>query len=83
MTNPAYNPSLREEPRSQKAPLIPLEHDSSILSWLESTGRLLARDSSEFDYLDDEDPEISNLMTGEDGDAFDDDDDDDVLELEE
>lgn len=75
-----YNPSLREEPRSQRAAVIPLKQESSILDWLENTGRLLARDSNDFDYLDDEE-EIADLMAGDDG-SFEIDDDDDELDLE-
>lgn len=76
-----YNPSLREEPRHQRAAVIPLKQESSILDWLESSGRLLARDNAEFDYLDDEE-EIADLM-GSDDNSFEIDDDDDDLDLEE
>ncbi len=76
-----YNPSLREEPRNNRASVLPQKQNSSILDWLESSGRLLARESSDFDYGDDEE-EINALMAGEDN-SFDiDDDDDDELELE-
>jgi hypothetical protein len=75
-----YNPSLREEPREQRAGVIPARQDSSILDWLENTGRLRARDQSEQDYGDDEE-EISELMGNDD--SFDLDDDDDDLDLEE
>lgn len=74
-----YNPSLREEPRDQRATVIPLKQETSILDWLESSGRLLARDSNDYDYLDDEE-EISELMGGDDS-SFDLDDDDDDLDL--
>lgn len=77
----SYNPSLREEARNQKAPVISQRQDTSLLDWLESSGRMLARENSDFDYLDDEE-EISELMAGDGG--YDDaDDDDDELELEE
>jgi Protein of unknown function (DUF3134) len=75
------NPALHEYPRNQPAPVIPPQRDASILDWLEGTGRLLARDTSEFDYRDDEE-EINELMAGEDN-SFDIDDDDDEIELEE
>jgi hypothetical protein len=75
-----HNPSLREEPRNKPAAVIPLQRDASILTWLEGTGRLLSRDSSDFDYLDQEE-EITALMSGDDG-GFDDLDDDDDLDLE-
>lgn len=74
-----YNPSLREEPRNQRATVLPQKRDSSILDWLESSGRLLARDSSDFDYLDEEE-EINELMAGDDN-SFDLDEDDDDLDL--
>ena len=70
-----YNPSLRQEARTQRAAIIPMQQESSILDWLESSGRLLARDNADFDYLDDEE-EINELMEN-DGGAFDTDDDDD------
>ncbi|MCU0551112.1 MAG: DUF3134 domain-containing protein [Leptolyngbya sp. Prado105] len=76
-----YNPSLRQEPRTQRAAVIPMQHESSILDWLESSGRLLARDNADFDYLDDEE-EINELMDGESGNAFETDDDDEDLDLE-
>ncbi len=70
------NPSLREQPLDQPAAVIPLKHESSILDWLESTGRLLARDEVHLEagYLDEADEEISDLM-GSDDVGFDDDDD--------
>jgi hypothetical protein len=58
-----YNPSLRQEHKNQRAALIPMQQESSILDWLESSGRLLARDNADFDYLDDEE-EINELMDG-------------------
>ncbi|GAP95831.1 hypothetical protein NIES2104_23570 [Leptolyngbya sp. NIES-2104] len=57
-----------------------MQQESSILDWLESSGRLLARDNADFDYLDDEE-EINELMEN-DGGTFDTDDDDDDLGLE-
>lgn len=75
-----YNPSLRQESRNQRAAVIPMQQESSILDWLETSGRLLARDNADFDYLDDEE-EINELMEN-DGGAFDtDDDDDDIGDL--
>ena len=75
-----YNPSLREEPIDQPAAVIPIKHETSILDWLESSGRLLARDDQEADsYLDDEE-EIDQLM-GSDEMVYDlDDDDDDIAD---
>ncbi len=74
------NPALHEVPRSQPAPVIPQSQDASILNWLESTGRLLSRDGSEYDYRDDE-AEINELMAGDDNSFELDDDDDDALDL--
>ncbi len=77
MTN---NPSLRQESRDQRAAIIPVQQESSILDWLESSGRLLAREGGDLDYLDDEE-EINELMAGDDN-SFDlDDDDDSDLDL--
>jgi hypothetical protein len=78
-----HNPALREEPRDRPAAPIPLQRDASILDWLESTGRLLARDSGESDYPEDEGEELNDLMAGDEGTYdLDDDDDDDMLDLE-
>lgn len=72
------NPALHEQPRNQNAPVIPIQRDASILDWLEGTGRLLAREVSDFDYGEEE--EINELMAGDDS-SFDLDDDDDSLDL--
>jgi hypothetical protein len=76
----SYNPSLHEEPRNKRASVSAKRQAVSILDWLEASGRLLARDNSDFDYGDDEE-EINELMAGEDN-SFDLDDDDDDLDLE-
>ncbi|MGI0491941.1 DUF3134 domain-containing protein [Alkalinema pantanalense CENA528] len=77
-----YNPSLRQEPRDKPASVIPIQQESSILDWLEHTGRLRARQKGDYDYVDDEE-EINDLM-GSDDESFDDlDDDDDLGDLEE
>jgi hypothetical protein len=68
------NPSLREEPREQLADVIPVKQETSLLDWLETNDRLLARESTEDAFIDDEE-EISELM-GVDDSSFDDDDDD-------
>ena len=69
------NKALIEYPREQNAPVIPRDKDSSILGWLEGTGRLIQRDTQEPNTIGDEE-EIAALMAGEDQ-NFDDDDDDD------
>lgn len=73
------NPALHEHARSKPANVIPLQRDASILDWLESTGRLLARDPQESDFKDEE-AEINELMAGDDA-SYDTDDDDDDEEL--
>jgi hypothetical protein len=75
-----YNPSLREEPLDKKPTAAVMGPHTSILDWLESTGRLLARDASERDLLadDEEIEEINELIIGDDNDDFDDDDDADL-----
>lgn len=55
------NPSLREEPRYQPARVIPVAQESSLLNWLEASGRLSARETAEDEYPTDE-PDISALM---------------------
>jgi hypothetical protein len=72
-----YNPSLREQPRDHQAEVIPLNQHTSLLNWLESEGRLLARESQDETLLKGEE-EISELMDVDDTSY--DDDDDDVLE---
>jgi Protein of unknown function (DUF3134) len=72
------NSPLREEPRNQRAAVIPLKQESSLLDWLQSNGRIIARDVHEPDFSDDEE-EIADLMGVEDGIAdYDLDDDDDI-----
>ncbi len=61
----ANNPSLRSAPQSQPAQVIPSRQGSSILEWLEASGRLRARDGQEVDYADDQE-EIAELMGTED-----------------
>lgn len=73
-----HNPSLREEPRYKPAPTISTRQQVSILDWLNSTGRLIARESDSFDYEDNVE-ELQELMVGDDG-AYDDDDDDAALD---
>lgn len=66
MTSPFYNPSLRQVPRSAKAPILKSSGDSSMLSWLEEIGRLRPRDAVD-NLLDEPDSEeISDLMGGDD-----------------
>lgn len=77
------NSPLREVPRNQRASVIPLKQESSLLDWLQSSGRLIARDVHEPDFSDDEE-EIESLMGVEDGIAdYDFDDDDEIVPDEE
>ncbi|MBD2358478.1 DUF3134 domain-containing protein [Tolypothrix sp. FACHB-123] len=72
------NSPLREEPRNQRAAVIPLKQETSLLDWLQASGRIIARDVHEPDFLEDEE-EISEFLGGEDGIGdYDLDDDDDV-----
>jgi Protein of unknown function (DUF3134) len=65
---------LREEPRNQRAAVIPLKQETSLLDWLHASGRIIARDVHEPDFQEDEE-EISEFLGGEDGIDYDDDDD--------
>ena len=73
------NSSLREAPRDQQAAVIATKTESSLLDWLEASGRLIARDVQEPEYLDEEE-EIAGLIDVEDV-TYDLDDDDDELEV--
>ncbi len=42
---------LQEQPRDRVAAVIPAKHESSILDWLRSSGRLVARDRQETELL--------------------------------
>lgn len=75
MSSKSYNPSLRQVPRSAKAPILPSSGDSSILSWLESIGRLRAREPVEVIPEEAETEEISDLMGG---DSFEEEEDNDL-----
>ncbi|MCY7323490.1 MAG: DUF3134 domain-containing protein [Phormidesmis sp. CAN_BIN36] len=77
-----YNPSLREEHRDQRAAVIPIQQESSILDWLEKSGRLLAREVQEVEVGTPEDVDDINQFISEDDNSFDLDDDNDDLDLE-
>jgi hypothetical protein len=76
MSEKYYNPSLRQIPRSAKAPILPANGESSILSWLEDIGRLRSREVVEVVPDEAENEEISDLMGNDDN--FEDDDDTDL-----
>ena len=69
-----YNPSVRQIPRKQHAMVIPERGDSSILRWLENTGRLIPREPAEKVRDEADGEEISDLMGSDDA-SFDDSDD--------
>ena len=79
-----YNPSVRQIPRGQPADVISLQQDSSILNWLEGTGRLIPREPIDSVGDEPEPEELADLMANEDKDddaednemSLDDDDDD-------
>lgn len=71
------NSPLREVARNQRADVIPLKQESSLLDWLQTNGRIIARNVHEPDFQEDEE-EIDSLMGVDDGIGYDLDDDDDV-----
>jgi hypothetical protein len=72
------NSPLREEPRNQRAAVIPLKQESSLLDWLQSSNRLIAREVQDPDFSSSED-DVEALMGVEDGGIdYDIDDDDDT-----
>ena len=68
-----FNPSVRQIPRSQPADVIPLQRDSSILNWLEGTGRLIPREPIDSVGDEPEPEELADLMGADDKDDADDD----------
>ena len=70
------NSPLREAPRNQRATLIPLQQKSSLLDWLQASGRLIARDVHEFSSTV-ENGDVESMLGVEDGISYDDDDFDD------
>ncbi len=59
------NPSLKEYPRRDPAPLLPVSEDRDLLTWLEESGRLIERDGSDMPFPQNEEEEISALMGAE------------------
>ncbi len=70
------NSPLHEQPRNQRASVIPLKQELSLLDWLQSNGRLIPREVNEQDFSE-EDEEIESLMGGDDSIGYDDDEFDD------
>jgi hypothetical protein len=79
-----HNPSLRQEPRYEPASVIPLKKDSSLIDWLEATGRLIKRDNVEEreEAAVEDELEIADLIDVDDS-LYDDDDDNLELEIDE
>ena len=71
------NSPLREDPRNQRADVIPLKQESFLLDWLQTNGRIITRDVHEPDFQDDQEG-IDSLMGVEDGIGYDLDDDDNI-----
>lgn len=79
-----HNPSLRQEPRYEPAPVIPVNKDSSIIEWLERTNRLIPREKEDHELLLEDELEISEFMDTDDTYDIDDvDDTDDAIEIDE
>ncbi len=57
------NPTLREESRYDKAAILPITNRENILDWLQSKGRVVARQHIETPLVDDE--EIDELFDDE------------------
>jgi hypothetical protein len=74
-----HNSPLREQPREQRAGVIPLKDESSLLDWLYATGRLISRDQQEPEFLDVDEEGVTDFLDSDDvGDIYDDDDDIDM-----
>ncbi|MGF1485499.1 MAG: DUF3134 domain-containing protein [Prochloraceae cyanobacterium] len=59
------NPALRQEPRYEPAVVIPIKQEHSLLEWLESKNRLIAREVIEKEELNNEE-EVSDLLMSDD-----------------
>ncbi len=59
----SFNPSLTRYDRSAPAPVLPLRDEPDLLSWLESSGRLVAEEeTASADLATVEEEELSALM---------------------
>ena len=59
----SFNPSLTRYDRSAPAPVLPLRDEPDLLSWLESSGRLVAEEeTTSADLATVEEEELSALM---------------------
>ena len=77
------NPSLRQEPRYEPARVIPVNKDSSIIEWLERTGRLIPREKEERELILEDELELSEFMDSDDTYDIDIDDDGDEIVIDE
>lgn len=48
------NPSLRLSPRHEPADVIPMKQETSLIDWLEASGRMMPRDKQEAEELSSE-----------------------------
>ena len=59
----SFNPSLTRYDRSDPAPVLPLREEPDLLSWLETSGRLVAdEEDAANDQATVEEEELSALM---------------------
>jgi hypothetical protein len=70
------NPSLRSEARTLTSQVLKINHEVSLLSWIEESGRFMERDVVVDPKLLEEEDELSAALIGTD-DYGDDDDEDD------
>jgi len=61
------NPSLRQLPRHEQAELIPANNETSLLEWLQATGRLIPRDEEERAARKEELEELGLIAEDDDG----------------
>ncbi|MDJ0727203.1 MAG: DUF3134 domain-containing protein [Prochloraceae cyanobacterium] len=60
------NPALRQEPRYEPAVVIPIKQEYSLLEWLESKNRLIAREVIEKEAASNSEEEVSDLLMSDD-----------------
>ncbi|MCC5897185.1 MAG: DUF3134 domain-containing protein [Phormidium sp. BM_Day4_Bin.17] len=61
------NPSLRQLPRHEQAELIPANNETSLLEWLQATGRLIPREEEERSARKEELEELGLIGEEDDG----------------
>lgn len=76
------NNSMREEPRGQRAQVIPPRQDESLLEWLENSGRFISGEVPGYNFREEaESEELSEYMGAAEPFDFDAEDDDDLVTL--